>query len=307
MAYILAITLPIFLLIGLGYGSVRQGILAKADSRILGLFVLNFAMPALIFRAFSQRAFAEVIDPRYLAGYAAASLLLFAAVYSVARLIPSTSRPRAALQAMGGAMSNSGFIGYPVAAMALGAPAASAMAMCMLVENLLMLPLMLLLAEMQGGRSKGEILRETFIRLARNPLLIAITAGVAFGLSGLILPATLARTLDLLAAASAPVSLFVIGAALVGVRAKGMLAGVSLVAIAKLLVHPLLMLVAILVFPPRDPALVKAMVIFAAAPMITIYPLFGQRYGEEEFCAAALLVSTLASFFTISLWLAIAG
>jgi malonate transporter len=46
--------------------------------------------------------------------------------------------------------------------------------------------------------------------------------------------------------------------------------------------------------------LVQAMVIFASVPMVTIYPLLGQRYGEEEFCAAALLVTTTLSFLSIS-------
>jgi len=38
--------------------------------------------------------------------------------------------------------------------------------------------------------------------------------------------------------------------------------------------------------------------------MIGIFPLLAQRHGQEGFCAAALLVTTVASFFTISalLW-----
>ena len=45
------------------------------------------------------------------------------------------------------------------------------------------------------------------------------------------------------------------------------------------------------------------MVIFSSVSMVTIYPILGQKYGEAEFCAAALLVTTALSFITISVML----
>ena len=35
--------------------------------------------------------------------------------------------------------------------------------------------------------------------------------------------------------------------------------------------------------------------------MISVYPLFGQRYGVGDITAAAMMVTTLASFITLSL------
>jgi predicted permease len=53
--------------------------------------------------------------------------------------------------------------------------------------------------------------------------------------------------------------------------------------------------------PPDDPELRAAAVIFAATPMLSIYPILAQKYGFEEMCAAALLLATVLSFGTISL------
>ena len=43
----------------------------------------------------------------------------------------------------------------------------------------------------------------------------------------------------------------------------------------------------------------------AAMPMMGVYPTLAQAYGKDDFCAVALLVTTIASFFTLSalLWL----
>jgi uncharacterized membrane protein YfbV (UPF0208 family) len=42
----------------------------------------------------------------------------------------------------------------------------------------------------------------------------------------------------------------------------------------------------------------------AAMPMLSIYPILAQIYGQEDFSAAALLIATAASFYTLSglLW-----
>ena len=44
---ILAITVPIYIAIALGYGLTRWGVFAKADMRAFGTFVVKVAMPAL--------------------------------------------------------------------------------------------------------------------------------------------------------------------------------------------------------------------------------------------------------------------
>jgi hypothetical protein len=82
---------------------------------------------------------------------------------------------------MGMLFSNSGYVGVPVLLPWLGAPAAVAIALTMIVKNLLMLPLVLTLADRDGARraSAAAVLRDTATTLLRYPLVLAIAAGVA--------------------------------------------------------------------------------------------------------------------------------
>jgi malonate transporter len=48
-----------------------------------------------------------------------------------------------------------------------------------------------------------------------------------------------------------------------------------------------------------------AAIMMAAMPIMGIYPTLTQADGLEEFSAAALLASTVASFFTLSALLAV--
>jgi predicted permease len=201
---------------------------------------------------------------------------------------------------MGMAMSNTAFIGFPVGLQLFGQSAAVALALAMIVENLIMLPLILMLAERGGGGGRLAVLRQTLTRLLKNPIVLAIVAGfVAAGL-GWQPPTIAAKAIDMAAMASAPVALFAIGGALVGQKVRGMVGDLSLIAAGKLLIHPLADFAMLLVLPPMDPTLQLAAVLFASAPMFTIYPIFGQKYGQEGMCAAALVVTTLLSFVTLS-------
>ncbi|MBZ9540300.1 AEC family transporter [Modicisalibacter tunisiensis] len=306
MLDILAITTPIFLLIGIGFLAVMLRLFSKDQVQGLSGFVINFALPALIFRALVQRPLDEVFNPVYLAAYGGGSALLFLGAWLLAR---HRGKPlgESGILALGMSAANSGFIGYPVAAMVVGSSAVIALALNMMVENLLIIPTALALGEAgrQTGVSFFTALRRTAVRLTRNPILIGIFAGILAALSGITLPAPISRTIDMLATAAAPTALFVIGGTLYGLRIGGMLGDVAQVVTGKLLLHPLIVFLLLWWLPPIDPALATAAVVIASAPMISIYPLLGQRYGHGEVCTAALMLGTLLSFITISglLWL----
>lgn len=308
MLDILAVTSPIFLLIALGFFAVKHDVVPRTGVRALGAFVINFALPALLFRTLSERSFAEIMNVGFLLAYALASLAVMAAGVAFGHFLRGRDLQVSTLIGVGMAFSNSGFIGYPITLQLLGPPAAVALALAMLVENLLMLPLALALAEsgQAGGKKPHLIIGESLLRLLKSPIILAILAGFTFGVLRITPPEPLARAVDMLASASGSVALFVIGGTLVGLRLKGMVTDIVGIALGKLLLHPLAMLAALLALPPIDPKLQLAAVTLATVPMLSIYPILGHRYGQESLCAAALLATTSASFVTISgvLWLA---
>jgi len=304
---ILAITGPIYIVMAIGFVAGRAGVFSPPDMRVLGKFVVKFALPALLFTALSQRPIADIVNARYLGAYACASLAVFFVAAAFARYGQRKSMAQSTLIAMGMSFSNSGFVGYPIALQILGPPAAIGLAMCMIVENVLMFPLALTLAEMEAdeGFRWQRALGQSLGSLARNPMIVAIVAGFGVSLFGIPLSEPLVRTVNMLAMASTAVALFVIGGSLVGLDVRDVLGDVVVVALGKLILHPLAVFAMLWLLAPVDPHLRMAAVIFASMPMLSIYPILAQRYHFEGFCAAALLVATLLSFVTVTvaLWL----
>jgi len=141
--------------------------------------------------------------------------------------------------------------------------------------------------------------------LAKNPLIIGLTMGFCVSISGVKLPEVADRTVNMFAMASAAISLFVIGGTLVGLPLKGMGRRVSPIVVGKLILHPIAVLFSFLALPALglpavEPHLRVAAVMMAAMPMMSIYTIFAQAYGQEELSAAAMLVTTTTSFFTLS-------
>jgi malonate transporter and related proteins len=307
MLDILAITGPIYFTIALGYTCTRLGVFARSEMRVFGKFVINLALPALLFNALARRNIGEILNGSYLLAYALGTLSLITIVLFWCRRRAGLDASDSAVYVMGMACSNSSFVGYPILLLTLAPVAGVALALNTIVENVLVIPLLLALAE-QGREGSGHwsvVLRQTLQRLARHPMIIALAAGFCMSLSGWGLPEPVARTVNLFAVCSGALSLFVIGGTLVGLPMRGMGRQVATIAAGKLLAHPLAVLLAALALPllglaPLDPALRMAAVLLAAMPTMSIYPILAQAYGREDRSAAALLITTIASFFTLS-------
>lgn len=315
MLDILAITSPIYIIIALGYFTTRAGLFARLEMRTFGKFVINLALPALVFNAITSRHISDIFHPGYLVAYLGGSLLVLAFVYQFCLRGLRIAPTKAAVCAMGTCSSNSSFIGYPILLLTLAPVASVALAMNVVIENVIMLPLLLTMAEAgqgvaSGGKSWGQALRESLARLPRNPLVMSLAAGLLLSLLEWQVPAPLSRTITIIAHASGALSLFVIGGTLVGLQMRGLARKVAPIVFSKLVLHPLAVALLIACLPwlgvtPLDSELRAAAVMMAAMPMMSIYPILSQAYGFEDRSAAALVLATMTSFLTLSglIWL----
>ena len=308
---ILSITVPIFIMIAIGYAAVHWRVFAPEAMRILGNYVVVLALPALLFKAVSERPISEVVNWSYMAAYLCGSLVVLTGGFFYARRIQRAETTAAAFSAMGMVCSNTGFIGYPILLLTLPSIAGVGLALNMMVENIVLIPLLLAIAEAgHGGPSPvGKMLARTFRGLARNPIIIGLVAGLAASFSGVTIPAPLMKPIDMLAASSAAVSLLVIGGTLASVSVRGLSGEIAPTVAGKLVFHPMAVFAATAALPlaglaPLSAEMQAAAVILAAVPMMGIYPILAQRFGRERSSVVAMLMATVLSFFTLSavLW-----
>lgn len=303
MLDIINITAPIFIIIALGYLCVRFKAIDPKHAKGMGSLVLNIALPALMFNAIAGTPFDEVVLPHYLMTYALGSVMAFIVGIMLTKVIWRQDNVSAALNSAALSFSNSAFIGYAVISMVIGSSKAAAyLSMNVIIESLLILPMLFVMAEMTASSNKSlaSVLLGIGKNLTRNPLIIAIVVSVIFSIFSIPVPQVVAQTTQILTGAAAPLALFVIGMSLYGLELKGDLPKITTVGLGKLILHPLLVLLAITLIGGGSQQDKYVAMLFASAPVFSTIAIIGQHYGLVNRMSAIVIVSTVGSFFSMS-------
>lgn len=311
---VLSVTAPIYLLIAAGFAATRWGLFERVDMRVFGKYVINLAFPALLFNALSQRQMNEVLNPLFIGVYLCGSLIVMVAGIVWARRVAGKGMSLSAVMGMGMACPNSGFIGFPLVAMAVGpSTGAVALALAIIVENFFLIPIALAIAGSdaeQGAQGTRwarwrAAMLQSLHTVVRNPMIHGLALGFLFLLLDWRLPEPLSRAVGMLAASCSAIALLVVGGSLTGQAFRGIWRDVSLIMVGKLLLHPLVVLLLVMVLPPMPREMQMAVVILAAVPQMGIYPILAQRYGHDGLAASAQLATTVVSFVTLNalLWI----
>lgn len=306
MLDILVITGPIYLCILAGWLFTRFGMFRRSDMDIIGSFVMNVALPALIFLSIARRPLAEVANPTYLLGYAITSTVVLVAAYLWSRRVLRTPRAAAAFDALGSGGANSGFVGFPLLLVMMPSVAGVVFGMNVLVESLITVPLSLFWAERgEDASSLLRSVRRSLGSMLRMPVFIALLAGIATTALSLPLPEVLVTSIDLFGRASTGLALFTVGGMLVGLSIRGHVRRLVSVTVGKLLLMPAVAWasevgLAAIGMPALEGEMFAAIVLSAAMPSWTSLVVFSARYGERDIPPAVLLVTTVLSFFTLS-------
>ena len=307
---ILLITFPFFALVLCGYLSARSGVLPQPAIPGLNAFVLYFALPCMLYRFGSSTPIVQLLDPAVVGVY-----LLCAAVM-VSATVALTRNARigwndAAFGALVAAFPNTGFMGVPLLVALLGAQAAGPAIVTILLDMVITSSVCIALSRMDGAGTHGlgVALRSAFRGVATNPMPWSIALGAVASAAQFRLPGPVDRTVAMLADAASPVALFTIGAVLarsqMNQRERVLARDYVPVALAKLLVHPLLVWcagsAAIALGVPLSPFAFTVLVLLAALPSASNVSLLAEKFGANNGrVARIILVSTALAFVSFS-------
>ena len=305
LAIVLAIA-PIFIVIVLGYLLRRGGIPSFEFWNLNDKLVYWVLMPALLFFNMSTARF----DVALVGGYAAVILGSFAIALALGLAGPRLFRfpPPVASSILQGAARHNSFIALAVAERLFGeeglALASLAVAMLIPTTNISVVALMVgLVSKAKGMGIATAILRD----LIRNPLLVAVAAGVAWNFwIGPERQPVLHDIASILGGAALPIMLLCVGANL-RVRAMAVAVGpTALACLAKLIAFPAAILVFSMVVGLTETQTMVALIFGAVPTAPAAYTLARQLGGDAPLMAAIVTIQTAISFLTLPATLTLA-
>ncbi len=309
---VLSALIPVVLLVAIGFIAGRVRWIRAEGAKDLSNLVFLVLTPALMFRTMSAVQ-VQQIDPRPLAAYFAAALLLF-----VATLLLQGFNRRAAVLALAATFSNTVMIGTSLIQLAYGSAGlvilltlVSLHALVLLTAGTVVLELAVAREAAAAGTGGERHPLRTVVLAVRNavihPVPLPILAGLLFAQTGWTVPEVVDKPLQWLGQAFGPMALLLVGVTLAGSGMGAQLRGAFGLALAKNLLLPLAVAVLGSLFGLTGlPLLV--MVVTAALPMGANVFLFSQRYEvAQEQVTAGVFVSNALALLTLPLVMYLAG
>lgn len=295
---IIAILLPDFALIALGYALKRWASLGAEFWPQLEKLVYFLFFPALLFKALAL-AKIEFGSAAVLINTGLAATLVGMALAYCAKFL-FRLQPVAYASAFQCGFRFNSYIGFAV----LGRlHAETGIAAIALIQGVLVPVVNVAAVWALARHARSGVLQE----IARNPLIIATVAGMAYNLTAMPLPGVAEHTLTLLAQAALPLGLIAVGASIRFDDAVTHKAYIAFITAVKLLAVPL---AAWLIADAAGltGAYRSAAIIFAALPASpTAFILAARMGGDGKLVAKILAVQIIAAAFTLPLWLSVIG
>lgn len=292
------VILPIFLILGVGFGMER---IFRLDLRTLAKLNFHVFVPALVFKSLLGAD---------LTGGAFMAIAAFAAVHAgilflLGWLIATPPRLRRGrdLTALGSAFFNCGNYGFPLVALAFGGSMLGVAATVLMVQNLLSFTLGLWVFERRRGFWR------LIPGLLRIPVVYAVALPFVLRRLEVDLPVPIRDAVGFLGDGLIPVALLTLGAQLTKSPGLRNAVPVGLTALLRLLVSPalaagLLMLPAFGSLAGYRPVLIA----LAGLPVaVNVFILAAQYETDADLASQAVFWTTLSSAATMALLLAWVG
>lgn len=299
-----SVVLPVFLLMAIGYGAARFGLLDRRAGDGLSEFVFTIATPALVLRTMMGATLPAQQPWGYWAAYFLGVAVVWAASMALARWTFGGDYRQSVVAGFAAGQANTVLVGIPLILKAYGEEGAVPLFLLIAVH----LPVTMTSATLLFEGVRGP--RWTYIaqRLLLHPILLALFAGLALRAFGVAPGGPFKIVLDGLAGAAAPCALVAMGLALQHHGMKGDLRQTGLITALKLLAHPAIVYVLAFHVFTMPPVWAGVAVLFAAMPTGVNAYLFAARYKTgEALASSAIALSTGFALATTFFWLWILG
>lgn len=278
------------LLVAVGLGARRFGVLTGARNRRLSQLAFYIFLPALIFTSTNDRRLGAILSVELGAVTVATITILLALAWVVNLGGTDETRSVALVQSYHG---NLGFFGLPVVATTLGSDAAATASVILGLGALVQTPLTVLV--LVSITDADATLASELRSLATNPVLLTLGLALAFSTLGVSVPTAVDAGLGRLSTFALPTALVAVGGSLDVVTSDVPLGRIGRVVGLKTVVMPL---VAWLLFSGLgvDPLTRNAgVVMFGAPTAVATYIYAAELGGDERFASVNVFATTVAA------------
>ncbi len=297
-------TMPIFLMMVLGYILREIGWLKEPTIGVINKLVFKVFLPALLFTDLVDQDFENIWD---------GSFVLFCLVVTIisifiALLISLCNKNKDDRGEMIQAAYRSAAATLGIAYMT-NIYDNAAMVSLMIIGSVPLYNIVAVLVltitspDNKNAKSKKEVVKRSAINTAKNPIILGIAVGLVWAVFKLPQPQIMMKTVGYLGNVASPLALIGLGASFYFKDMREKLVPVLSVVGCKLLLLCAIFLPAAIWMGFRDEKLVAALIMLGSATTSSSFVMAKNMGHEGKITSSAVMLSTLLASFTLTLWL----
>ena len=297
--------MPVFLMMVLGYVLHRKTSLLNDEfADYLNTFVFKLALPVQLFKSLSQEDFHAVWDGGmvlFCFGVSLASILLLLGLSVFLR-----DRSFRAEFVQAGYRGSQALLGVALLQNIYGSSVGAGPLALVLIGAvpLYNVAAVLLLTMMTpGGHLDRRTVGKAFRGIVTNPIILGIAAGLIWSLLRLPQPVILQRAVSSLASTATPMGLLALGACIDPKKAAGCWKPTLIASLFKLVFFVMLFLPLAVKLGYRGETLTALLIMLGSPATVSCFSMARSMGHEGVLSASAVMLTTVCSAFTFTVWL----
>lgn len=301
LIYSINATLPIFLLIILGKVLKTTKIINDEFTKTADRYVFRIALPALLFSDLTENNVGSAFDGKYVLFCFSVTIFSIAVLWGLTEKFMKNEEQKGAF-IQGSYRSSAAILGLAfINNMYDSVGMAPLMIIgCVPLYNIFAVIILTLKGD-NGGKKPN--MKETFINVMKNPILLSILIALPFALLNLHFPSFVNKAIGSVANTATPLALISIGASFEGKKALKKMKPTLLASFIKLILLVGLFLPLAVFFGYRNQELMALLVMLGSPTTVSSY-IMAKNTGNDGILTSNIIVlTTLLSSLTLTLWI----
>ncbi len=297
------ITMPIFLVMVIGWTLRRIGMLSGEFVTVANRFNFAVTLPVLLFRDISSVDIRTVFDLKFVLFCALSSTVCFWTIWGLTRLFLKDRTMRGAF-VQASFRSSVAVMGMAFINNVYGT---SAMGPLMIVGavplyNIFSVIVLTFEADGSGERETGKI-KEACVNILKNPIIIAILLGLLAALLRVDFPVLVDKTIGSVAQLATPLALIGLGAGFEGRKALAKIRPTLWASAIKLVIQPLVFVPIAAWMGFTGEKMIAILIMLAAPATPSCYIMAKNMRNDGVLTASIVVMTTLLAAFTLTGWI----
>lgn len=284
-------TVPIFLVMVIGYVLRRLHVVDEPFIKTLNSFNYKVTLPVLLFRDIAESDFYSVWDTKYVCFCFLATLACICVIWILAGLLYK-NRAQLGEFIQASYRSSAAVLGVAFIQNIYGT---SGMAPLMIIGTVPLYNVAaVLVLSFTGPAAHGfslKTLKKSLLDIAKNPIILGILLGMAASLCRIPFPTIVTKTVGNISVLATPLALIGLGAGFEGRKALKQLRPTAVATLLKLVVLPSIFLPLAIRLGFREEMLVALLVMLGAPTTVSCY-IMAKNMGHEGVLTSSVVVST---------------